>query len=141
MIPNEFYFSHFQTFPFIFFVGVPMYLIGFLCVGNLQGGQFILTLVNHNGVDFIIYITGTLEIVAVSWVYGVNRFCDDIKFMINKDTAIYWKICWAFFMPVGLLALLVYFFVKGTQLTHEGVPFPTVALGKISADGWIKKIF
>lgn len=95
-----------------------------------KGGQFILTLVNHNGADFIIYITAMLEIIAVSWVYGVNRFCDDIKLMLGKETEIYWKICWAFIMPVGLFVLLVYFFVTYQSLLHEGAQFPTSALGK-----------
>lgn len=95
-----------------------------------KGGQFILTLVNHNGADFIIYITAMFEIIAVSWVYGVNRFCDDIKLMLGKETEIYWKICWAFIMPVGLFVLLVYFFVTYKSLLHEGAQFPTSALGK-----------
>ncbi|ODM97620.1 Sodium-dependent nutrient amino acid transporter 1, partial [Orchesella cincta] len=116
-------------------VGLVMCLIGF-CTGMVfitPGGQFILTLVNHNGADFIIYITAMLEIIAVSWVYGVNNFCKDLKFMLGRETELYWKVCWAFIMPVFLLSLLVYYFVQYDWLTHEGVQFPTSAV----VCGWI----
>lgn len=99
---------------------------------KLKGGQFILTLVNHHGADFIIYTTGMIEIMAVSWVYGVNRFCDDIKFMLGRETSIYWKFCWAFVMPVGLFTLLIYFISTYEGLEHEGFQFPTLAIGTVT---------
>ena len=35
------------------------------------------------------------ETVAVMWIYGVNRFADDLKFMLNTNTNIFWKVTWS----------------------------------------------
>jgi len=36
----------------------------------LQGGQYILNLVDHYGANFPVFILGTAEIVGLAWVYG-----------------------------------------------------------------------
>jgi len=36
----------------------------------LQGGQYILALVDYYGANFTVFILGTVEIVGISWVYG-----------------------------------------------------------------------
>ena len=40
------------------------------CCMVLQGGMHILTLVDHYGVTFPVFILGTVEIVGLAWVYG-----------------------------------------------------------------------
>jgi hypothetical protein len=32
------------------------------------------------------------ETIALMWIYGVNRFSDDIGFMLNTKINIYWKV-------------------------------------------------
>jgi hypothetical protein len=36
----------------------------------LQGGQYILALVDYYGTNFSVFILGTFEIVGLAWVYG-----------------------------------------------------------------------
>jgi hypothetical protein len=36
----------------------------------LQGGQYILTLVDFYGANFSVFILGTIEMIAVAWIYG-----------------------------------------------------------------------
>jgi hypothetical protein len=36
----------------------------------LQGGQYILSLVDYYGANFSVFILGTVEIVGLAWVYG-----------------------------------------------------------------------
>jgi hypothetical protein len=36
----------------------------------LQGGQFILALVDYYGTNFTVFILGTVEIIGLAWVYG-----------------------------------------------------------------------
>jgi hypothetical protein len=36
----------------------------------LQGGQYILTLVDFYGVNFTVFILGSIEVVGVAWIYG-----------------------------------------------------------------------
>ena len=79
-----------------------------------------------------------VEAFAMSWAYGVNNFCRDIEFMSlheedskgNKKMQIrtvgwYWKICWPFLVPFGLLVIFVY-----AMVTEEGKNLPSSAIGK-----------
>jgi solute carrier family 6 amino acid transporter-like protein 5/7/9/14 len=49
-----------------------------------------------------------VEIVAISYVYGLNNFCNDIEFMLNQKVNPYFKICWKFITPGFLLAIIIY---------------------------------
>ena len=40
---------------------------------KLQGGQFILTLIDYYGGGFIIFIFTILEVLAINWIYGKKR--------------------------------------------------------------------
>ncbi|CAL8123743.1 unnamed protein product [Orchesella dallaii] len=93
------------------------------------GGQFMLTLVDYFGANFVIYVMAIVEVAAVSWVYGLNNICKDIEFMLGIKLGFYWKFCWGFFIPVGLIVILVYSLVTATELTHNGVNYPPAAIG------------
>ncbi|ODN04548.1 Sodium-dependent nutrient amino acid transporter 1, partial [Orchesella cincta] len=93
------------------------------------GGQFMLTLADYFGASFVIYVMAIVEVTAVSWVYGLNNLCRDIEFMLGIKLGFYWKFCWGFFIPVALIVILVYTLVTATELTHNGVNYPPVAIG------------
>lgn len=57
------------------------------------------------------------EAIAVTYCYGLERFCDDIESMIGSRPSIYWKICWKYISP---LFLIVGFF---TFSLFVGFPF------------------
>ncbi|RWS27884.1 sodium-dependent noradrenaline transporter-like protein [Leptotrombidium deliense] len=42
------------------------------------------------------------EAIAISYCYGIDRFCADIKLMINYYPSNYWRICWKFMSPLCL---------------------------------------
>jgi len=68
-------------------------------------------------------------VAAISWVYGLNNFCRDLEFMNGYKVGWYWKICWGFFIPVGLFVVFVYTLITQDELTHEGNSFPIAAIG------------
>ncbi|KAK4874050.1 hypothetical protein RN001_013410 [Aquatica leii] len=88
-------------------VALSGFLIGLPYV--TPGGQFVLTLVDYFGVTFLFFILTTLEVVVVVWWYGLENFCTDIEYMINRKIGIYWKLCWGVFTPCVLLMVLIYF--------------------------------
>jgi len=49
--------------------------------------------------------------------------------MTGRKPGWYWKICWGFIIPVGLLAILVYTLATQEELTHDGASYPIIALG------------
>jgi len=104
-------------------------VIGFLVglVYVTPGGQAILELVDFFGGGFIIFVLAMVEILAVSWIYGIKNVTRDIKFMINVSVGIYWKFCWGLFIPISLLGIFVYFLVTYTPRMYNGVPYPPAA--------------
>jgi len=92
-------------------------------------GQYILTLVDKYGGGFIIFILAALEVIAVQWVYGVGNFCQDIEFMLGRKTGWYWRVCWAFIIPVSLLVIFFYVVIANEPLTHGPYVFGAGAIG------------
>jgi solute carrier family 6 amino acid transporter-like protein 5/7/9/14 len=90
-----------------------------------------LTLVDHFGANFVIYVMAIVEVGAVAWVYGLTNVCRDIEFMLGIKLGIYWKFCWGFFIPVGLTVILVYSFITSHELTHNGSAFPPSAISEL----------
>ncbi|XP_062132451.1 sodium-dependent nutrient amino acid transporter 1 [Drosophila sulfurigaster albostrigata] len=109
------------------------------------GGQFILNLVDFYGVSFTALILAIGELLAVAWLYGVRRFCADIKYMMGIETGWYWRICWAFITPGLMTAVLVYMLFDMSALTYKGVAYPRLAhvfgwclsaFGLLQLPGW-----
>ncbi|CAL4097561.1 unnamed protein product [Meganyctiphanes norvegica] len=116
-------FPHFKRWVVTLVVCVLGFLLGLFYI--TPQGQFILTLVDHYGGTIIIFILAVAEVIAVQWVYGVNNFCRDIEFMLNRKTGYYWKFCWAVFIPVILTIIFFYKMLSGDALSHAGVVFST----------------
>lgn len=71
-----------------------------------QSGQHILLIVDYYGATFIAFNLVVFELGTFCWIYGVDRICKDIQFMLGRNMGLYWKICWKYLTP-GLSAFLV----------------------------------
>ncbi|KAH8337016.1 hypothetical protein KR059_011706 [Drosophila kikkawai] len=125
--------------------GLAILGFGVSIVYMTPGGQFILNLVDFYGVSFTALILAIGELIAVAWIYGVNRFCSDIKFMMGIETGWYWRLCWRFITPGLMTAVLIYMLLDMSALTYKGVAYPTLAhvfgcflaaFGLIQLPGW-----
>ena len=90
-----------------------------------NGGIYILTLFDDFAGTYGEYLKVTIEIkrssallivsitemLVVTWVYGIENFCLDIKLMIGKDVSAYWRICWKFISPALLSVSLLSVFL------------------------------
>ncbi|XP_022222378.1 sodium-dependent nutrient amino acid transporter 1 isoform X1 [Drosophila obscura] len=119
--------------------------LGVSIVYMTPGGQFILNLVDFYGVSFTALILAIGELVAVAWIYGVHRFCADIKLMMGIETGWYWRLCWSYITPGLMAAVLFYMLFDMSLLTYKGVPYPALAhvfgcclaaLGLLQLPGW-----
>jgi len=117
------------------FVCFSGFLIGLIYI--TPGGGFILTLVDFYGGGFMIFALAVLEVVAISYVYGMRRVLEDVKFMLDIELGIYWKFCWGYLIPISLSFFFVYFIIIMEPLTYGGLPFPDMALNA----GWIIMAF
>ena len=69
----------------------------------------------------------TLEIMAVMWVYGLRRFIQDIHFMLDRSTGLFWRLCWGVFNPIFLAVVFVY-----SQIQHQGISYGTYVFGSMA---------
>lgn len=83
----------------------------------------------------MVFVMGIAQLITFCWVYGVDRLCADIQFMLGIKTGWYWRICWSIITPVLMIAIFVYFVVELAQssepITYKNQPFPSEVLGNI----------
>lgn len=111
------------------FVGIIGFFVSLVYI--TPGGQFVLNLVDFFGVSFTGLVFAIGELVAVAWIYGVKRFCDDIYFMSGQKTGYYWRICWGILSPIMMIGVLIYFLLDLKELTYKDVKYPNSALSML----------
>ncbi|XP_038631370.1 sodium- and chloride-dependent neutral and basic amino acid transporter B(0+)-like [Scyliorhinus canicula] len=114
------------------------FLLGLVCV--TQAGIYWINLIDHFTAGWGILVAAVAELIALSWVYGVNRFIKDIEMMIGEKHWLFWlwwRACWAFISPVLLLAILIWSLVTFTPPTYGSIQYP----GWATALGWCMIIF
>uniref|UniRef100_A0A8C5CQJ3 Transporter n=1 Tax=Gadus morhua TaxID=8049 RepID=A0A8C5CQJ3_GADMO len=85
-----------------FFLGFPMIT---------ESGMYMLQLVDTFAASYSLVIIAICELLGVSYLYGLQRFCEDIEMMIGFQPNRFWRICWAFVTPT---ILTVGFSLMGT---------------------------
>jgi len=106
-----------------------------------QGGMYVLTLMDSHAGTFSALVTGLVEVLAISWVYGVDRFLEDIRRMIGwtgmeplyRLHRIYWSVIWKVVTPTLLLVILVASAIEYKPMSYGDFIFPGWANGL----GWM----
>ncbi|XP_034456330.1 sodium-dependent neutral amino acid transporter B(0)AT1-like [Hippoglossus hippoglossus] len=77
--------------------------------------------------------TGLFEMIAVVYIYGIDRFNEDFKFMTGRKPGIFWQVSWRFISPLIVMVILVFYLVTLAQeeLTYlvwdpNAVEFPSL---------------
>ncbi|KAG7261568.1 hypothetical protein CRUP_023410 [Coryphaenoides rupestris] len=90
-----------------------LFVLGIPCV--TQAGVFWVKLIDNFVVSWALLAIGLAEIVGVIYVYGGNRFIQDIEMMIGTKS--WWF--WLYWRLIVVLSLVVY-----TPPTYQGVEYP-----------------
>lgn len=106
------------------------FLVGLMYV--TPGGQWMFKIVDHFGGTFLLFFLVILELMGILWVYGLENFCWDLEFMLNKKVTTFWRISWFFVTPLLMIAIFVYSMAKYENPTYLSKQFPTWSL----ATGW-----
>ncbi|XP_034840446.1 sodium-dependent dopamine transporter [Maniola hyperantus] len=96
------------------------------------GGFYFFQLLDRYAAGYSMLVAVFFEAIAVSWIYGTERFCEDIKDMIGFRPGLYWRICWRFAAPAFLLFITAYGLLDYEPLQYEGYVYPVWA----NALGW-----
>uniref|UniRef100_A0A665UVK6 Transporter n=1 Tax=Echeneis naucrates TaxID=173247 RepID=A0A665UVK6_ECHNA len=96
-----------------------------------QGGAFVVKLFEEYATGPSVITVVLLEVIAVSWFYGTNRFCNDIQVMLGFYPGWFWRICWVAICPCFLLFIIISFlaFPPEVKLFHYHYPQWTTVLG------------
>nr|CAD7593670.1 unnamed protein product [Timema genevievae] len=89
-----------------------------------QGGFYFFHLLDRYAAGYSMLFAVLFETIAVSWIYGTQRFCDDIHDMIGFSPGIYWRVCWKFLAPAFLMFIIVYGLLGYEPLTYDEYVYP-----------------
>lgn len=114
---------------FSFLLGLPF---------SLQNGQYLVDLFDNYSANFPLMLVAFFEVIAVSWVYGLDRFCTDFEYMTGYYPNIVWRALWGVITPLTLAFVTIYSIVDQliSPMTYEAVIGCTVG----NLDGpWTEK--
>uniref|UniRef100_A0A8C5CS22 Transporter n=1 Tax=Gadus morhua TaxID=8049 RepID=A0A8C5CS22_GADMO len=111
----------------------------FVCLGlglifAMRSGSYWLALFDGFAGSIPLLVIAFCEMFSVMYIYGIDRFNEDIEFMIGHKPNLFWQITWRYVSPLIMAFIFVFYFV--TQVTKnltylvwdEDAPeFPTLA--------------
>lgn len=111
---------------------IPISMLGFLS-GLLYitpGGQWLINLVDFFGGTFVVFVLAIAELIGFFWIYGLERFCDDVEFMLDRRPSFYWKLCWGIITPVLMIVIFIYSIITMETLQYNRKDYPEGFLSK-----------
>ncbi|XP_046726565.1 sodium- and chloride-dependent creatine transporter 1-like isoform X2 [Silurus meridionalis] len=87
-----------------------------------QGGIYVFQLFDYYSASGMTLLWQAFwECIVVAWVYGANRFMDDIARMIGYRPFPWMKWCWSFFTPCVCMGIFMFYLVNYKPLTYNSV--------------------
>uniref|UniRef100_A0A4W5PRI0 Transporter n=1 Tax=Hucho hucho TaxID=62062 RepID=A0A4W5PRI0_9TELE len=107
-----------------------------------RSGNYWLALFDSFAGSIPLLVIAFCEMVSVVYIYGIDRFNEDIEFMIGHKPNLFWQVTWRFISPVIMLIIFIFYFVTEVsgELTYlvwdqDAEEFPTLADRQYP--GWI----
>uniref|UniRef100_A0A8C9VAU8 Transporter n=1 Tax=Scleropages formosus TaxID=113540 RepID=A0A8C9VAU8_SCLFO len=107
-----------------------------------RSGNYWLALFDSFAGSVPLLIIAFCEMVAVVYLYGIDRFSKDIEFMIGHKPNMFWQVTWRVVSPLLVLVIFLFYFVAkiSAELTYnvwnpESENFPI--LDKVHYPNWV----
>ncbi|XP_078395629.1 sodium-dependent neutral amino acid transporter B(0)AT1-like [Cetorhinus maximus] len=119
------------------------FLIAFIFI--LKSGNYWLALFDAYAGSIPLLIIAFCEMVSVVYIYGIDRFNNDIQWMIGHKPNIFWQATWRVISPLIMLVIFVFYFVIKVReeltyivwdKTYEN--FPNLAV--MPYPGWVTAV-
>ncbi|XP_073486754.1 sodium-dependent neutral amino acid transporter B(0)AT3-like [Aquarana catesbeiana] len=94
---------------------------GMSLIFTMRSGNYWLQIFDTFTGSLTLLIVAFFEVIAVTYVYGIKRFSEDIKWMTGRYPNIYWQATWRFISPLLMGAMFLSYIVVQfwTPLTYE----------------------
>nr|XP_054750074.1 sodium- and chloride-dependent taurine transporter-like [Lytechinus pictus] len=111
---------------FVLAVCIVSYLIGLIMV--MEGGMYVFQIFDTYAVSGIALLwIAFFEGIAVSWVYGANRFYDNLVDMIGYRPIPWFKFCWMITLPIMSVVIWIFSIVTWGPMTYDKYEYPIYA--------------
>jgi hypothetical protein len=74
---------------------------------------------------------GCLECIAISWIYGGERWAKDLEVMQRRKPSFLWIYMWKFVTPTLLVAVLLFSLLDYVPVSYNGIDISYVLDGSI----------
>lgn len=99
------------------------------------GGKYIVHFMDFFGTSPSIMFIVLCELIATAWLYGMDRFSDDVEAMTGQRPSLYWRIACRYIAPLILLVLYVCSFIQFDSREFSSFGTGNTAL-RVSIAGW-----
>ncbi|KAI4823900.1 hypothetical protein KUCAC02_012454 [Chaenocephalus aceratus] len=87
-----------------------------------EGGMYVFQLFDYYSASGITLLWQAFwECVVIAWVYGADRFMDDVARMIGYQPLPYMKWCWSYITPLVCVSVFIFHVVNYKPLTYNTV--------------------
>eukprot|EP00105_Crassostrea_gigas_P008444 XP_011423014.1 PREDICTED: sodium- and chloride-dependent taurine transporter-like isoform X2 [Crassostrea gigas] len=111
------------------------FLIGLSMV--TEGGMYVFQLFDYYSASRIVLVVAFFECIVVAYIYGINRYYDNLEMMFGFRIAPVMKICWMFVTPLFSLTIFIMGAISYSELTYKRktyeYTYPSWAIGV----GWM----
>lgn len=108
-----------------------MFIMGLSCV--TQGGMYVFNLFDSFSAGISLLFLVIFELIVVGWIYGAERFAQDVAFMTGIPVSWWWIICWKYISPTMVIGIFLFSLVRYKRITYEGIVYPPWC----EAVGWL----
>ncbi|XP_053933043.1 sodium- and chloride-dependent GABA transporter 2 isoform X3 [Cuculus canorus] len=102
----------------ILLVSILSYLVGLVML--TEGGMYVFQLFDYYAASgMCLLFVAIFETLCIAWVYGAERFYDNVEDMIGYRPWPVIKYCWLFITPAVCMATFLFSLIKYTPLTYN----------------------
>ncbi|XP_028665199.1 sodium- and chloride-dependent GABA transporter 2-like [Erpetoichthys calabaricus] len=102
----------------ILMISIISFLVGLIML--TEGGMYVFQLFDYYAASgMCLLFVAIFETVCIAWVYGADRFYDNIEDMIGYRPGPLIKYCWLFFTPAVCIGTFAFSLIKYTPLKYN----------------------
>ena len=88
------------------------------------GGSFVVQWLDAFSVNPSVLVIVLIEIIVIAWIYGINRFSENVKEMNNKKPFLFFKISLKVVTPICLILIVLFSMIQFKTLQIGSYRYP-----------------